>query len=422
MGRYAAHFDSLLRAALLRADWLGADRARAYVRILGAISLIVALVYVGLSHGVLDPLGKALGTDFASFWTASHIALDGGSPWNVEAHSAAQVAMFGQGAGYAAFFYPPPYLLVCLPLALVPYTASLAIWLAATGFAWVKVVRAWLGREAGWLPILAFPAVLVNAGHGQNGFLTAALVGGAAMIAQRRPWLSGVLFGCLIVKPHLALLVPLFMIVTGNWRGFIAAGATAAGICVISLLVLGTDSWRGFFETSALARATLEHDLVGYAKMQSAYAGARLMGADGTLAWAVQGMAMIAAGAALWLTRKGSEAARGAVLACATLAATPFLLDYDLTLLAVPLAWLFAQGLRGGFRSGEKLILLAGFVLPMVSRTLGMGLAIPIAPVVILALLAVVARRALATQAVRQATGDTVAPAPLYSIPSMARS
>lgn len=403
---------SLIRTA----DWFDGERARAYGLILAIASALIAAIYLGLSSGMLDPMGKALGTDFASFWTASQLALAGpaSAPWDVEAHRAAQAAMFGEGAGYAAFFYPPPYLLICLPLALAPYLVSLALWLAATGAAWVAVVRRWLGAEAGWMPILAFPAVLVNAGHGQNGFLTAALFGAAALTSQRRPWLSGALFGALIFKPHLALLIPLFLIVSGNWRAFVSAGLTAAGLCLVSLIAFGPEAWRGFLDTTALARAALEQDLVGYARMQSAYACARLLGADGGLAWAVQGLAMAAAVAAVWMTRGASELARGATLAGATLIATPFLLDYDLTLLALPLAWLFREALRDGFRPWEKLALAAAFILPLAARPLALGAGLPVAPLVILALLVLVVRRATAADPAR-------APAPGAPTLSMAR-
>ncbi|CAN5166414.1 glycosyltransferase family 87 protein [soil metagenome] len=377
------------------ADWFDAARARAYLTILIVIMAVVVVGYVGLSAGLNDPFGKALGTDFASFWTASRLALSGDSagPWNIDTHRAAQAAMFGEKAGYAAFFYPPPYLLVCLPLALLPYVASLFVWLATTGAAWIMTVRAWSGGKAGWLLILAFPAVLVNAGHGQNAFLTAALFGGAALISQRRPWLSGLLFGALIIKPHLALLVPLFFVFSGNWRGFLAAGASAAGLSVLSLVVFGPEAWTGFFDASALARATLEHDLVGYAKMQSVYAGVRLMGGADGLAWSAQGIALVLAVTALWMTRRAPEAARGAVLVCATLIATPFLLDYDLVLLGAPLAWLFCQARQEGFRSWDKLILTLAFLSPLIARPLAMATHFPIAPLVILALLVCVVRR-----------------------------
>ncbi len=49
---------------------------------------------------------------------------------------------------------------------------------------------------ADWLLLaLAFPAVLINVGHGQNGFLTAALLGGALVVLDRRPLFAGILFG-----------------------------------------------------------------------------------------------------------------------------------------------------------------------------------------------------------------------------------
>lgn len=383
------------------APWLTAARARAYVAILGAMSALIFAVYLGLSSGVNDPFGKALGTDFASFWTASRLVLagDAAGPWNIPAHQALQGAVFGPEAGYAAFFYPPAYLLVCLPLGLAPYTTSLAIWLAGTGALWVGMVRAWLDGAGGWLAILVFPAVLVNVGHGQNGFLTAGLFGIAALISVRRPWLSGILFGMLIVKPHLAVLVPVFFAFSGNWRGFLAAGVTATAICLVSLVVFGPAAWEGFLATSALARTTLEQDLVGYAKMQSVYAGARLLGADGMTAWAAQGVVAGAAVLMLWKTRAADEAARGAILCCATLLTTPFLLDYDLTLLAVPLAWLFRQGVRQGFRDWEKSALALGFVLPMVGRPLAAGLGASIAPLVIAALALCVVRRASSVHA-----------------------
>ena len=55
---------------------------------------------------------------------------------------------------------------------------------------------------------LASPAVLINAVGGQNGTWTAALLGGGLSLLERRPYLAGGLFGMMIYKPHLALLLP----------------------------------------------------------------------------------------------------------------------------------------------------------------------------------------------------------------------
>ena len=73
---------------------------------------------------------------------------------------------------------------------------------------------------------------------------------------------------------------------------------------------------------------------------------------------------------------------------------TPFVLDYDFTLLASPLIWLFAQARRTAFLPWEKTILLAGFVLPMVARLVGTATHVALAPWVIAALMWCVLRRA----------------------------
>ncbi len=55
----------------------------------------------------------------------------------------------------------------------------------------------------------AFPAVFINIGHGQNGFLTAALLGGALHWLDRKPWLAGILIGMLAYKPQFGVLIPI---------------------------------------------------------------------------------------------------------------------------------------------------------------------------------------------------------------------
>ncbi len=358
---------------------------------------VTFVAYLATSRHGLDLAGRPIGTDFASFWTASQLALSEqpAQAWDPVNHHAAQKAVFGADVVYAAFFYPPPYLLACLPLALAPYGPSLVVWLLATGLAWVAVTRAWLTAPRDWLLILAFPAVLLNIGHGQNAFLTAALLGGGVLLSQTRPWVGGMLLGALIIKPHLAVLAPVFLLMTGNWRGFLAAGLTAVGLCLLSLVVLGAPAWQGFFTSSDLARQTLENDLVGYAKMQSVFAAARLWGAPLNLAWTAQTVAAGAALFGLWRAREQSTGqALGAAMICATLLTTPFLLDYDLTVLSFPLAWLYSQARRDGFLPWEKIALLTGFLLPLVSRPLAILFHLPIAPMVLLGLLACIHQRA----------------------------
>lgn len=75
--------------------------------------------------------------------------------------------------------------------------------------------------------------------------------------------------------------------------------------------------------------------------------------------------------------------------------------------MAIPLAWLAAEGLKAGFRPWEKLILAAGFLLPALSRTLAATLLLPLGPVVIAAIFALVLRRWLSPSGAAQ--GDSKA-------------
>lgn len=392
-------------APLSTARWLTDDRARLVRNALVAVLPVVLLVWVATSVGGIDRNGEVLGTDFVSFWTAAQLALGtgAGSVYDVAAHHAAQRQAFGDEVGYTAFFYPPPFLLVLLPLGLLGYFAALTVWLGGTGYAYWRTVKGW---SRGWsglpLALLAFPAVMVNATHGQNGFLTAALLGGGALLAGTRPVLGGLLLGALVIKPHLALLVPVALAAQGNWRAFVAAGASASALMLGSATVLGIEAWTGFLAVSPLAQDTLHSGLVDIWKMQSLFAAVRLMGGGIALAYAAQALLLAGVVAALVVLGRRRTDARpqGAALVAGATLATPFMLDYDLALAAVPMLWLKTEIDRtGSAEPFEKLVLAAAFILPLVARTVAQHSGVALAPFVLAALFALVVRRALASAA-----------------------
>ncbi len=383
---------------LRSANWLTAERARAWCRILAAMSLAAAIAWVGLSRDGIDRMGKPLGTDFVSFWTAARLvrAGDTAAPYQPATHAAAEQAEFPTvTVGYYAFFYPPVALLLFLPLAVLPYSAALVVWLSGTGLAVLACLRRLLPQRWALLPMLAFPAVLVNAGHGQNGFLSTACIGGG-MLLRRRPLLAGMCLGALVFKPQLALLVPVGLLAARRWRMLAGASLSASGLCALSWLLLGDAAWRSFFDLAPLARMTLEAGLVDPAKMVSTFAAMRLLHCGVGLAYAVQAVVTVGTGNLLarTLARRPGGHAEGAMLAAAVMLAAPFLLDYDLMVLALPLAWVMAEAQRVGWQPWEKLALLAAYALPLLARPLAMNVGIPLAPLVLAGLLVVVTRRA----------------------------
>jgi Glycosyltransferase family 87 len=241
--------------------------------------------------------------------------------------------------------------------------------------------------------------VLLNLGHGQNGLLTATLFGAGALELKHRPIVAGVLLGALSFKPHLGLMIPLALAIWGRWRSFAAATATVLAMAAASLVLFGADAWRGFFANAGLARTALEQGLVGFAKMQSLFAAVRLWGGPVPAAYAAQASFAVALAAGLvWLRRRNpASGAEGPALIVAAVAATPFLLDYDLVILAAPLAWMLREGRRTRFLAWEKTVLAAAFVLPLVARLSATDLRLPLAPPVLAALFVLVLRRGAET-------------------------
>ena len=411
----------LVRTILRDATWLTPGRGRAWCQILlvsYALLLLFTFGWIAVSHGgILDPFGKALGTDFLSFYAASDLALRGlpVEVYDLAAHRAVQEHVAGSDIGYAAFFYPPTFLLVVLPLAALPYFWALAAWLGVTGFAYWRALRTLMPQAWSAPAILAFPAVFQTVGHGQNAFLSAALFGFMAVTLDRRPIVAGICIGSLCYKPHLALLAPFALAAAGRWRAFAAATVTVIIFVFVSMAVFGADTWWTFITQVPFSRTVLELGGVGHEKMQSLFAAACLLGGSVALGYAVQGLAAVAAAVAVVvLARRGADGvALGAVLAAGSMLATPFLLDYDLLVLAIPLAYSANEADRsGGFLPWEKATLSAAFILPLVSRSVASLTGVPLGPVVMAALFAIVFRRAWLKTHSQEGSGKVVFQAP----------
>ncbi|AXB76734.1 glycosyltransferase family 87 protein [Novosphingobium sp. P6W] len=383
-------------------DWLGAARARGYLRLLALLNAVMLVALIVTSHGGVDRNGFLLGSDFISFWTVGQMLGAHANPYDGAAHIAAQRLFFASDAGYTAFFYPPSFLPFCRPLGLLGYFPALGIWLATTAAVYLAALRGWW-READtqmplWLLFVAFPAVPIVVTHGQTAFLVAGLLGLGAWLVPSRPVLAGILFGLATIKPQFGVLLPLVLLLTREWKVTVAAALTALVLAAIAALSFGWQTWPDWLAASARAEDAMAAGAVGYAKMTSPFAALKLLGTSTTAAYAVQAIVSLAVASLLgWAAwrRRWSSALAAATLAGAPLA-TPFVLDYDTVILAFPLLWLTGQGLRGGFAPWEKLAIALAVAAPAFARPLAMNAGLPVMPLVLAALFAAVWRRAIA--------------------------
>jgi len=372
--------------------WLTAERARTYTLILLSFYAIAALGWIALSGGLIDPNGKPLGTDFSSFYAAGSLALDGraGDVYDMAAHYARERQIFGAATPYYGWLYPPLFLLVVTPLALLPYPLALLLWQGATFALYLAVIGAILRRLRRddatvarlWLPAAAaFPAAFINLGHGQNGFLTAGLLGAALITLPRRPVLAGVLFGLLAYKPQFGLLIPVALLAAGQWRTILAAGVTVTTLAIASAAAFGTDIWWLFAASSETSRKLLlEEGNVGFEKLQSVFAAVRMLGGGISLAYVVQGVASLTTilGVA-WAWRSSDDYnLKNAILITATMLGSPHVLDYDLTILAPALAFIVASRWPDGFRDHDISVLTFAWFVPLFARAIAGTACVPL--------------------------------------------
>jgi len=191
---------------------------------------------------------------------------------------------------------------------------------------------------------------------GQNGFLTAALIGGTLYLMPARPVLSGICLGLLSYKPQYGLLFPIVLIAASQWTVFFTAGIVAAGVAFASWLAFGTESWQAFFHWMPMfSQAFLTEGKATWWKLQSLFSMVRYLGGTEQMAWAFQWVltAAVAVVLALMWRSRVSYSVKAAALAVGTLLTTPYLFMYDMMVLAVPVAFLMRIGLKNGFRPHE---------------------------------------------------------------------
>lgn len=356
------------------AEWLGRERVRGYCLVLLAVSLAFVAFHYHLAM-------TSAGSDFQAFWGAARAALDAGFPAAYDLGQQAQIqAQLGRGDVYA-FVNPPPFLFAVLPLGLLPYPLAWTVWVALTYALWAWAAVRCYPRY--WPLVLAFPGALVAAIHAQNGFLTGALLVGAVALAGRRAWLAGVLVGALVIKPHLALLLPFWLAGTRNWRAFAAAGLSATGLLLLAWAAFGTPTMLAYASSWAVSAELVQTGDSGFfLRMATLYGQLRVhLGHEIALAANLAtALAMVVLVFRAGRRFGGDAMASGALALAATPLASPYLFNYDLPFLVLPLLWLTAKAQRAGFRPWDKAILLALYIAPFATRAFALPVGINLMP------------------------------------------
>jgi arabinofuranan 3-O-arabinosyltransferase len=329
----------------------------------------VLLVFLLQQNWILTSGGIPMPSDYLAYRAAGIAALRGNAASVYDPHSfhLLQVYLSKPFPNYFYWNYPPPFFFVTASLAMLPYVAAFLLWLGATAAAFAVAVGRIAGRPKVVMAVFASPVVFLTAYVGQNGFLSAALIGAFLLCLRERPTIAGILLALMTYKPQLGILFPLVLLAGCHWRTLCSASVAAAIITGASIVAFGLDSYALFFRSLSLVSGSyLTLGGEGWAKIESMYSVARYLGAGDHAAWIVQ--ILTSTGCALgvaWLWRSNTAyELKAAGVVVATMLSIPYLHEYDFPLILIACVFLYRQRVfdrAEWFAVGAVNLLMAGF-------------------------------------------------------------
>ena len=265
--------------------------------------------------------------DFYNFWDAAVHVVQGNAP-------AAYATRDSPAGVLPPFAYPPAFLLLLAPFGLTDFGPALFLWLGITGLIYVLTAR-----QPARL-VLVNPPAAYNGLFGQNGFLTCSIMLAAAHLVRSRPLLGGALFGGMVIKPHLAILVPLALAAGRHWSCLLAATVSGAILLGLPALTFGDGVYRGFIDAIPQYAARLVEGSWPWNLLASPYAFLRWFAVGDAVAFGLHGAIALGAAALVWTAWRQAWESRIAVLAAASVLVPPYLFTYDSVVLIAPLGLL----------------------------------------------------------------------------------
>ena len=241
----------------------------------------------------------------------------------------------GLGLYWSPFINPPPLVWLATPFTLLPFTVAIVLWTAvivgAAVLAWyLAAPGTGLTKAAFGLLWLGVVPVSFGLGVGQSVALVAAAVAACWWFAERdRPVAAGLSLSLIVLKPQLALLVPLCLLVSGHARVFGAWLVASLFMVLVALALLGRDGLDAYRSVLAIASQW---------EITRSYAVSGLIG-TGPQLHVAQAIVLAATLAAAWRWRGRSIAVPMAAGITGSLLFAPYLGFQDFAMLVVA-GWL----------------------------------------------------------------------------------
>lgn len=285
--------------------------------------------------------GSAIwGRDFVNVFTSGRFVIEGrlADLYDKAAYQAWQTGHFGWGIHDHMYSYPPVTLLYTPFFGALPYFWSLALWTIVSLFLFGLAAKPWLSREK--LPEalgLILPTTIVCVWAGHYGLIMGALWLAAWHHLETRPKLSGLMTGLMIIKPHMAILMPILYLRRKAWPAIATAAATVGVLVGISILFFGIDLWHTYLASTSQSQLNLLHAThTFFAKMMPTVSPALFaFGFPAHLVWPIQVTVAMTVVIAMWHFQPADAHRAGLAAAVATFLILPYAFNYDMTVVGL---------------------------------------------------------------------------------------
>jgi Glycosyltransferase family 87 len=346
-----------------------APKRAIYVRaLLAALATCVALSAIGFAR--LGPWHRDL-VDFDVFHiVAQRVWLgDADLAYQFEKFFSVQQAASGGSDDFMPWTYPPQFDLLLAPFALMSTGTAYFLFTAATLVFYLIVLRSIAASHFVLALIVLLPAMEVTIACGQNGFLTAGLIGLVCLFIEERPIAAGLALGLMVIKPHLAITFAAYAILARRWIVVVTAGTVVLVSSLLCTLVFGPQIWAALMRSAHDSAIFLERGYYQLYRMISFYAALRTLGLSASAAFL--GQAVVAACclgiiAIAWYRQFPARCCLG-LTAMLAVSISPYAYDYDLPIFGIGLALLLPE-LKRGAGEGERAFI---YVAPMIVGAYG---------------------------------------------------
>ena len=358
----------------------GASADHGFFRLLAFVAIIVTAIFVFRYGQRIAEGEQEFAPDFRVFYHASEFVKHGDALYFDKAQKELLARDAPLNVDYP-YVYPPYSALFFSPLALFSFEVGKYIFLAFQLLVYVLVLRsssvralwpAYMQRDHYTLSLLALssPFIVNTMLTGQLGIFFAAVMLLGFSLLEKAPVKAGMVLSLLMIKPTLALAVPVYLIIARQKKALAWFILCTSFYTLCSLMVWGVSLWEDWLQSSkflasVFAMPQLPDNFIS--QMTGIYTAVRMLGGGTVLASLIQSFTALTAVLALVISirQKADKYIIFSLLIISPLIMNAYVWQYDAVVAIIAVIMLLEKGIYRPFSLPARLVMIMVIFSPL---------------------------------------------------------